>query len=319
MDKITSWVIRAFVKFKTSVKTYQNSKGNGTYFKVSFVDESGEISATCFNECVELFYDKLESKKLYFISRALLKPATNQYTGIKNEYEIYLDSKTKRQLTLFDDSGYSVTVTLWAEQVTSVVYQAIRACDYRLNSILALKGVKILDFNGYFLSTTWATDFESDPDLPETERLISWFKSLPENTKIKAVRDITFTFAGPYEPPFITLNQIYSYQNLSFTKNKYVQVIARFECFAKGDPIYKACKTANCHKKVEEIGPNKYHCKGCNKEFEDYIRMFSTRGKIVDDTSHLWLDFFSEHTKTIVGHTPEEIYSAQDNVESFYK
>ncbi|KII66498.1 Replication protein A 70 kDa DNA-binding subunit [Thelohanellus kitauei] len=371
MDKITSWVIRAFVKFKTSVKTYQNSKGNGTYFNVSFVDESGEISATCFNECVELFYDKLESKKLCFISEAFLKPATNQYTGINNENEMILNSnivinkcfdqiefprnkynfikidkiaqlpkdfslgnnqflsdviglineigelqaiqkkdsaitKQKRDLKIVDDSGYSITVTLWAEQ-------AIRASDYSLNSILALKAAKISDFKGYSLSVSAATDFEYNPDLPEAKHLVSWFKSLSENMQYISVRDITSTFAGLYEPPFITLNEIYSFQNLSSNKSKYAQVIAMFESFNNANPIYKACKTANCHKKVEEIGPKMYFCKRCNTEFDDYIPMFLATGTIVDATSSYWVQFFSEHIETMVGSTPVDAERAQKN------
>ncbi|KAF0988305.1 hypothetical protein HZS_5032 [Henneguya salminicola] len=91
----SKWTIRARVIGKANIRTYQNSKGEGKLFSVTFVDESvkkGEIRATAFNEAVDLFYDLLEPKKIFFISAGTLKIANKQFSSCQNEYEMTLNS-----------------------------------------------------------------------------------------------------------------------------------------------------------------------------------------------------------------------------------
>ena len=49
---------------KSSVRNWSNSRGEGRLFSVNFLDESGEIRATGFNEAVDKFYDLLEVNKV---------------------------------------------------------------------------------------------------------------------------------------------------------------------------------------------------------------------------------------------------------------
>lgn len=58
------WRIRARVTQKSSIRTWSNSRGEGRLFNVNFLDESGEIRATGFNEAVDKFYDMLEVNKV---------------------------------------------------------------------------------------------------------------------------------------------------------------------------------------------------------------------------------------------------------------
>ena len=63
---IYRWRIRARVTQKSSIRTWSNSRGEGRLFSVNFLDESGEIRATGFNEAVDKFYDMLEVNKVWW-------------------------------------------------------------------------------------------------------------------------------------------------------------------------------------------------------------------------------------------------------------
>ncbi|KAK2549764.1 Replication protein A 70 kDa DNA-binding subunit [Acropora cervicornis] len=88
------WTIRVRVTSKSNIRTWSNSKGEGRVFNVDFVDESGEIRATGFNDVVDKFYELLEVNKVYYISKCSLKTANKQYSSIKNDYEMYINNDT---------------------------------------------------------------------------------------------------------------------------------------------------------------------------------------------------------------------------------
>lgn len=57
---ILRWIIRAKVQFKSPIRTWSNSKGEGKLFSMDLVDESGEIRATGFRDTVDKFYEMIE-------------------------------------------------------------------------------------------------------------------------------------------------------------------------------------------------------------------------------------------------------------------
>ncbi|XP_069002313.1 replication protein A 70 kDa DNA-binding subunit-like isoform X1 [Embiotoca jacksoni] len=88
----SKWTIRARVTNKASIRTWSNSRGSGKLFSFEIVDESGEIKITAFNNEVDKFFSLVEQGKVYYISKATLKVANKQYTTLKNDYEITLNT-----------------------------------------------------------------------------------------------------------------------------------------------------------------------------------------------------------------------------------
>ncbi|RIB05329.1 hypothetical protein C2G38_2118650 [Gigaspora rosea] len=88
------WKIRAVVGAKSDIKHWQNQNGTGKLFNCTLLDESGEIRATAFGQQVDAFYDKLEEGKTYLISKAKVNVAKKNFSPVKNDYEIYLESAT---------------------------------------------------------------------------------------------------------------------------------------------------------------------------------------------------------------------------------
>lgn len=100
------WTIKARVTSKTPVRTWSNSRGEGKLFSVNFLDESGEIRATGFNDAVDKFYEILELNKVYYVSRATLKTANKNYSTVNNDYEMTFNPDTT--ISPCEDSASSI-------------------------------------------------------------------------------------------------------------------------------------------------------------------------------------------------------------------
>jgi replication factor A1 len=49
---------------KSNIRSWSNSRGEGTLFSMNLLDESGEIKATAFKEQVDKFYEMIEVNKV---------------------------------------------------------------------------------------------------------------------------------------------------------------------------------------------------------------------------------------------------------------
>lgn len=54
------WVIKARVTSKSSIRTWNNAKGEGKLFSMDLMDESGEIRATAFKAECDKYYDLIQ-------------------------------------------------------------------------------------------------------------------------------------------------------------------------------------------------------------------------------------------------------------------
>ncbi|THH19467.1 hypothetical protein EW146_g1696 [Bondarzewia mesenterica] len=90
-----NWKIRARVTQKSDVRTYSNQRGEGKFFNVTFMDDSGEIKATGFNAVVDELYDKLHEDKVYYISKARVNLSKKKFSSVSNEYELSLERSTE--------------------------------------------------------------------------------------------------------------------------------------------------------------------------------------------------------------------------------
>jgi replication factor A1 len=69
----------------------------------------------------------------------------------------------KRELTLVDNTNYSVRLTIWGNTATSF--------DITPESVIAFKGVKVSDFGGRSLSLLSSGSMTVDPDIDEAHKL----------------------------------------------------------------------------------------------------------------------------------------------------
>merc|ERR1719215_732842 len=87
---------------------------------------------------------------------------------------------TKRDLTLVDESLTSVTCTLWAERAAGVD-------DSMLDTVVAIKGVRVGDYGGRSLSTLNSSHIEMNPDVPEAHKMTAWWSSAGRDAAVTSI------------------------------------------------------------------------------------------------------------------------------------
>ena len=95
------WTIRARVSQKGTIRNWLKNGREGKLFSFTLLDSTGEIRATAFNAEVDRFYDLIEVNKVYYVSKASLRPANKQFNTTENDYEMVLNSDT--QVTACED------------------------------------------------------------------------------------------------------------------------------------------------------------------------------------------------------------------------
>lgn len=97
-----NWTIRARVAAKSDVRTWSNQRGTGRLFNVTFVDESGEIRATGFNQEVDKYFDLLAEGQVYYVSKCRVNMAKKQFSNVQNDFELMFERDTEIELCTED-------------------------------------------------------------------------------------------------------------------------------------------------------------------------------------------------------------------------
>ncbi|XP_047099500.1 replication protein A 70 kDa DNA-binding subunit-like isoform X2 [Schistocerca piceifrons] len=96
------WRIEARVVNKRRGGT-PNESGEGGRFSVEFVDKSGEILATAFDEQCDRFYGLIEEERVYAISECKLKPANKRFSSVNHDYQMIFTDETTVESCNEDD------------------------------------------------------------------------------------------------------------------------------------------------------------------------------------------------------------------------
>ncbi|BFZ57974.1 Replication factor A protein 1 [Savitreella phatthalungensis] len=111
------WTIKARVVQKSDIRQWHNQKGEGKLFSCTFLDESGEIRATGFNDQVDALYDVLQEGQVYYVSKCRVNIAKKQFSNVNNEYELMFERDT--EISKADDAG----------AVPDIKYQFVELAD----------------------------------------------------------------------------------------------------------------------------------------------------------------------------------------------
>ncbi|XP_049795806.1 replication protein A 70 kDa DNA-binding subunit-like isoform X2 [Schistocerca nitens] len=88
------WRIEARVVNKTPIRRYSNESREGKRFYMEFVDKSGEILATAFDEQCQIFYGLIEEERVYSVSKCRLKPANKMFSSVNHDYQMIFTDET---------------------------------------------------------------------------------------------------------------------------------------------------------------------------------------------------------------------------------
>ena len=89
------WAIKARVSHKSEIKFWNKPTSQGKLFTVHFLDDSGEIRATGFNEQVDTLYSVLQEGQIFFVSGCKVNMANKKFSNLNHEYELTFERGTE--------------------------------------------------------------------------------------------------------------------------------------------------------------------------------------------------------------------------------
>ncbi|KAK5658564.1 hypothetical protein OQA88_1957 [Cercophora sp. LCS_1] len=359
------WTIKARVTQKSDIKTWHKSTGEGKLFSVNFLDETGEIRATGFNDQVDQFYELLQVGSVYYISTPCkVQLAKKQFTNLANDYELTFDrdtqiekaedqssvpkvkfnfvniaelqsvekdatidvigvlkevqevsqitSKTtnkgydKRELTIVDNTGYSVRVTVWGKTATNF--------DSPPSSIIAFKGTKVSDFGGRSLSLLSSGTMTIDPDISEAHSLKGWWDSTGSHENFATHSGLAGVGAATGRKDDLKTIVAVKNEQLGMSENPdYFSLQATIVHIREQNWAYPACANEGCNKKVIDNNDGTWRCEKCNMNHGRPQWRYIMSVSVNDHTGQLWLSIFDDHARVIMDKTADELQEMKES------
>jgi replication factor A1 len=212
----------------------------------------------------------------------------------------------KRELTLVDDTGYSVRLTVWGKVAAGF--------DISPESIVAFKGVKVSDFGGRSLSLLSSGSMSANPDMPEAHKLKGWFDDRGRSDNFSTHAGVQGAVSGgaSRRDPFKTISQIKEEQ-LGMSENPdFFSVKASIQYIKQDNFCYPACQEEGCNKKVIETDPGQWRCERHDKTFDKPQYRYIMSVNISDHTGQLWVSCFDETGRMVVGMSADELMEIKE-------
>ncbi|PIN00420.1 Single-stranded DNA-binding replication protein [Handroanthus impetiginosus] len=214
----------------------------------------------------------------------------------------------KRDLTIADETKKTVVVSLWNDLATNVGQELLDMADK--SPVVAIKSVKVGDFQGVSLSALSKSIVVVNPDTPEAKKLRSWYDSEGKDTSLAAIGSgmspSTKTGAWSMYSDRVSLAHITSNPSLGEDKPVYFSIKAYISYIRPDQTMwYRACKT--CNKKVTEAVGSGYWCEGCQKNEEECSLRYIMVVKVSDASGEAYLSVFNEQAQQIIGCSADEL------------
>uniref|UniRef100_A0A1J3HJW8 Replication protein A subunit n=2 Tax=Noccaea caerulescens TaxID=107243 RepID=A0A1J3HJW8_NOCCA len=214
----------------------------------------------------------------------------------------------KRDITLADESKKTVVVSLWNDLATGLGQELLDMADK--HPVVAIKSLKVGDFQGVSLSTISRSNVVINPDSPEATKLKSWYDSEGKETSMSAIGSGMSPSANNGSRSMysdrVCLSHFTSNPSLGEEKPVFFNTRA-YISFIKPDQTmwYRACKT--CNKKVTEAMDSGYWCEGCQKKDEECSLRYIMAVKVSDSTGETWFSAFNDEAEKIIGCSADEL------------
>ncbi|KAI9808713.1 MAG: hypothetical protein M1825_003865 [Sarcosagium campestre] len=215
----------------------------------------------------------------------------------------------KRELTLVDNTGYSVRLTVWGQTATTF--------DVQESSVIAFKGVKVSDFGGRSLSLLHSGSMTADPDIDEAHKLKGWYDAQGRSDTFTTHASMVGSAgagSGGRKETYKTITQVEG-ENLGMADTADYFSMKATIVFFKQDPFcYPACLSDGCNKKVVETDDG-WRCERCDKTHAspDYRYMMSLN--VSDHTGQMWLTCFDDVGRMLIGKTAGELMQLKETDE----
>ncbi|TYH24432.1 hypothetical protein ES288_A03G091600v1 [Gossypium darwinii] len=246
-----------------------------------------------------------------------VNPVSNIKRKIDNE------NIPKRDLIVADETKKTVVVSLWNELANNIGQELFENADK--SPIVAIKSLKVSDFQGVSLSTLGKSSVMINPDIPEAKKLRSWYDSEGKGSSMASIglglSPSSKTGARSMYTDRVSLTHVTSNPSLGDEKPAFFSIKAFVSLIRPEQAMwYRACKT--CNKKVTEAVGSGYWCEGCQKNDEECNLRYIMVSKISDTRGEAWVSAFNEQAEKIVGCSADELdklKSEQGDIDGYQK
>lgn len=221
-----------------------------------------------------------------------------------------IDNETipKRDIIIADATKKTVVVSLWNVLATDIGQKLLDMADE--SPIVAIKSLRVSDFQGVSLSTLGKSIIEINPDIPESKKLRSWYCSEGKETSMESVgAGLSPSLKSGGRSMYsdrVTLDHITSNPSLGSDKPVFFSTRACMSLIKPDHTMsYRACKT--CNKKVTEAIGSGYWCEGCQKNEEDCSLRYILAAKFSDASGGAWFSVFNNEAEEIIGCSADEL------------
>lgn len=213
----------------------------------------------------------------------------------------------KRELTLVDDSQFSVRLTIWGKTATSFTAQP--------ESIVAFKGVKVSDFGGRSLSLLSSGTMSIDPDIEEAHRLKGWYDSQGRGDNFASHNTMGSMGSATGRVDQMKLISQVKDENLGMDDTAYFNLKATIVYIKQENFAYPACSSENCNKKVIDQNDGTWRCEKCEVSHPRPQWRYIMSVNVNDHTGQLWLSCFDDVGRVIMGMSADELMEIKENDE----
>ncbi|KAK8873856.1 Replication factor A protein 1 [Apiospora arundinis] len=216
----------------------------------------------------------------------------------------------KRELTLVDDSQFSVRVTIWGKSAT--------AFDSQPESVVAFKGVKVSDFGGRSLSLLSSGTMSVDPDIEEAHRLKGWYDSQGASGSFNTHNNLSSMGAATgRQDQTKSISQVKDEMlGMDNPGGDYFNLKATVVYIRQENFCYPACMNSDCNKKVIDQGDGTWHCEKCQADHPRPEYRYISSINVNDHTGQIWLSCFDEVSRIIMdGMTADQAMELKENDE----
>lgn len=98
------WTIRGRCTYKSEIRKFMNSRGEGQVISFELTDESGSIRITGFTQHAQMIMDTVHMNRIYKVCRGSLKQANAKYNRSTSSFEMTLDRASVLE-EIDDDNG----------------------------------------------------------------------------------------------------------------------------------------------------------------------------------------------------------------------
>ncbi|KAI0146990.1 replication factor-A protein [Xylariaceae sp. FL1272] len=214
----------------------------------------------------------------------------------------------KRELTIADESMFSVRLTIWGKTATNFSGEP--------ESVVAFKGVKVSDFGGRSLSLLSSGTMAVNPDIEEAHRLKGWYDSQGRTENFNTHNSMASMGAATGRKNQTKCIQQVKDENLGMGENpEYFDLKATIVYIKQDNFAYPACSSENCNKKVIDQGDGTWRCEKCDIAHPKPQWRYIMSVNVNDHTGQMWLSCFDDVGQIVMGMSADELTEIKENNE----